>query len=82
MASRTLHIGATKSYVVGLIHRFGAKGVMREWDGSDEEAIQAVQDDSREVFADCGCRKNSDGSCSGEPMTADAVDPSAQHRER
>ena len=75
MTTRTLHIGATKSYVVGLIHRFGAKSVMASWDGTDAEAIQAVQDDSREVFADCTCRKNPDGSCSGEPMPTCAVDP-------
>lgn len=59
------HIGATKSFLHGLIVTRGAKFVMPEWDGTDEEALKALQDDPREVICDCSCEKDERGACTG-----------------
>lgn len=59
------HLGATKRFLVGLIHSRGAQFVMPDWTDSDEAAIQAVMDDPREVFCDCDCEKDERGACTG-----------------
>ncbi len=48
------HLVATKSFMVGLVRSQGAKVALVDWDGTDDEAVQAIKDDPREVFAlDC-----------------------------
>jgi hypothetical protein len=60
-----MHLCATKSYLVGAIQAHGAKHVLADWDGTDEEAIQAVMDDPRDVFAlDCD-NYDETGRCKG-----------------
>ena len=65
MKGTTMHMGATKLYVLQLIQRFGAAEVMPGWAGTEEEALQAVRDDPREVFCDCQCEKENNGACAG-----------------
>lgn len=48
------HLCATKSFLVKSVEAYGAKQVLVDWEGTDEEAIAAIYDDPREVFAmDC-----------------------------
>jgi len=49
----TYCMAASKSFLAGLIHSHGARFVFPEWDGTDEEAIQAIRSDPREVFSSC-----------------------------
>ena len=49
------HMVATKSFLIGIIQRdHNPSEVLVDWTGTEADAIQAIQDDSREVFA-CGC---------------------------
>ena len=66
---RTLHIGIDKRYLLKLIAlRDDWREYLVDWDGTREEALAALRADPRTTFADCDCRKNADGSCSGEPQ--------------
>lgn len=60
------HIGATKRFLIHLVHDRGAKYVIPNWEGSKEAAIQAILDDPREVFCDCDCEKDERGACTGK----------------
>jgi hypothetical protein len=64
---RTLHVGIVKSLLLNLIHNEGAARTLVGWTGTDEEAIEAVTADHREVFvlsAECD-RQGPDGACLG-----------------
>lgn len=60
------HMGASRRWVLQEIRANGARSVLSNWEGTDEEAFDAVLADPREVFCSCPCVKNPDGSCSGE----------------
>jgi len=63
----TMHIGATKRYIVDAIEVYGPGEVLVDADEmTREEAIKRIMDDPREIFCSCNCRKEEDGSCSGE----------------
>jgi len=70
MATRTLHMGVHRRYIIHLIleeddwrDRIFPDG----FDGSREDAIQAIMDDGREVFCSCDCAKDERGACLGKP---------------
>lgn len=64
-SGETRHLVATKSFLIGAVQSYGAKAVLVGWEGSDEDAIKAIQDDAREVIA-LGCDNADDnGYCLG-----------------
>lgn len=66
------HLQATKSYLIKAIQANGSKDFLDGWTGTDEEAIQAIQDDPREVFAVGACDHfdAQTGRCLGHPNQA------------
>ncbi len=60
------HIGVAKSLLRMWIEKDGASMVLADWDGTNEEALRQLDEDPREVFCSCDCKKASDGSCTGE----------------
>lgn len=59
------HVGFAKDYLVRVIRTHGSGEVLSAWEGTDDEAIAAVQADPREVFCSCDCPKKPNGSCAG-----------------
>ncbi len=63
------HIGITRRHVIYQIHQDGAASVLTGWQGTDQEAIEAVQADERDFFDPCPCRKSTEtgtiGRCLG-----------------
>ncbi len=48
------HLVATKSFLLNAVDAYGAKAVLTDWDGTDDEAKDAIREDSREVIPiDC-----------------------------
>ena len=65
----TQHMGMTRGFLAALIQERGAKFVMVDWTGTDAELMAELANDPREVYCGCPCKKNPDGSCSGESET-------------
>ncbi len=63
-----MHMGVAKSYVRQIIAAKGAAFILKGWTGTDEEALQALRDDPREIFCSCDCPKNSRGACTGRTV--------------
>lgn len=69
---RTLHVHLTKDYLLQQIAQSGARGVLKDWPGTDAEAIAAVRADPRECFVVGPCdRQGEDGHCLGHPREAE-----------
>jgi hypothetical protein len=69
MAGRIVHVGMTKLLLLNLIRNDGAVKVLVNWQGTDEEAIEAVAADPREIFTltpECD-RQDERGHCMGHP---------------
>jgi hypothetical protein len=65
MSSKTLHMGITKQFLLSVIRARGAKFVLDNWEGTDEEAIAMIENDPREVFTS-GCDDADEtGRCKG-----------------
>ena len=60
-----MHMGVTKDYAIGIIRSDGAAAILPNWSGTDDEAVQAITNDPREVFASCDCVKSPTGACTG-----------------
>ncbi len=64
------HVGIVKPLLLSLIKNEGASTVLVGWQGTDAEAIEAVEADPRSVFVlDAKCRDwKEDGSCRGHKV--------------
>ena len=62
---RILHMGIHKTWVIQQLKRYPVKDVLGDFEGTTDEAIQAIKDDPREYFDGCGCPKDSKGRCQG-----------------
>lgn len=69
----TMHLGIAKEYLKRIIRQEGPAAVL-SGAGAEmetEEALAAIEADPREIFCDCSCEKNPDGSCSGKKLEGD-----------
>lgn len=69
-APRRFHMGVAKRQMISMIRAHGAREVLMDWDGTDEEAIAELRADPREVFLPGGPCDNADpvtGRCLGHP---------------
>ncbi len=68
MPSRTLHMGVDKLYLMQRLKEgaWGLRETLPNFTGTLDEALEEIEADPREVFTGCDCKKNDDGSCSGE----------------
>lgn len=64
------HLIATKSWLIDIVRRFGAKVALGDkWEGTDEEAVAAIQNDPREVIPSADCDNVDErGYCLGHPL--------------
>ena len=64
--THTFHMTATKQYIIAQIQACGAKAVLDNFDGTDEEAIAALRADPHTHFpiGDCDNQDES-GRCLG-----------------
>ena len=59
------HMGVHRDWVIQQIRRYGADVVCDQWDGTDEEAIAAIEADTDREYYD-GCdNTDSSGRCQG-----------------
>ena len=62
------HMSMTKRYILRWIEEEGAKEVLNNWEGTDQEAIQSIREGKQELFLPAECNNvASDGSCAGHP---------------
>lgn len=67
----TLHVCFAKRYLLQQISRDGVDAVLKDWQGTQAEAIDAFLDDSREYFVIGECdNQGMDGSCQGHETVA------------
>jgi hypothetical protein len=65
---RRLHVCVAKDYLAQMVAAFGAKEVLVGWDGTDAEALAALESDPRQFFA-IGCDDvDASGRCKGHPL--------------
>ena len=62
------HMSVAKHYVIRMIKRDGAKDWLKNWTGTDDEAIAALQADPRETFCNCD-NTDEKGHCKGHEKT-------------
>lgn len=64
-----MHMTATKGYLVKAIQDHGAKDILTGWKGTNQEAIDALQDDPREVIPIGPCDNQDErGYCKGHTI--------------
>jgi hypothetical protein len=62
------HLAGTKQHVIEEIQEHGGAYVLKNWEGSDEEAIARIRDEPREVFVIGECdNRDARGECLGHP---------------
>lgn len=70
MSGRKVHLAYRKELVIKLIKQLGAKAVLVNYEGSDADAIAAVESDPRTYFVvskECD-KQDRDGSCAGHDV--------------
>lgn len=62
------HMSMTKRYILRWIREEGSREVLNNWEGTDEEAIKAIQEGDQELFLPSECDNPAEnGSCGGHP---------------
>ena len=62
----SFHMVVTKPYLIKLIKQHGASSVLKDWEGTEQEAIDLIYDDKRDYFPFSECDNQApDGKCLG-----------------
>lgn len=63
---KTMHMTMEKYFLIGLIKQRGAKEILSDFTGTDEEAIELIANDPRETFVIGECNNQDEkGFCKG-----------------
>ncbi len=66
MTTKSMHMTMTKEFCISMINQYGAKKVLAGFEGTDEEAIELIQNDPYEVLIVGECdNRDERGFCKG-----------------